>query len=135
MEVVPGELSGHVDDLTVLTPPNLLYEGLPRESSEGERGKSISRPAGPSPPSSSFPVFHSRYGRAPYKVGSVQSCPLPPCLQAHVSATYVQPLIVPAFLSLPRSRYDRALSSCPVSFDYSSASISFLYLYSLRQSL
>ena len=53
MEVVPGELSGHVDDLTVLTPASLLYQGLYHakvrtvEGGGGRGGReSISRPPG-----------------------------------------------------------------------------------------
>lgn len=88
MEVVPGELSGHVDDLTVLTPPSLLYQGLPRESSDEGRGESISRPSGLAlilqhllPPSSTRTMDASHH-----RLRYMQSCVLLSCLQSHVSA-------------------------------------------------
>lgn len=88
MEVVPGELSGHVDDLTVLTPPSLLYQGLPRESSDEGRGESISRPSGLAlilqhllPPSSTCTMDASHH-----RLRYMQSCVLLSCLQSHVSA-------------------------------------------------
>lgn len=88
MEVVPGELSGHVDDLTVLTPPSLLYQGLPRESSDEGRGESISRPSGLAlilrhllPPSSTRTMDASHH-----KLRYMQSFVLLSCLQSHVSA-------------------------------------------------
>lgn len=86
MEVVPGELSGHVDDLTVLTPSSLLYRGLPRKSSDQrEGGESISRPSilGPRPPSSSTP--HKR--APPHRLFChLLFLPLPPCAYNLASA-------------------------------------------------
>lgn len=43
MEVVPGELSGHVDDLTVLTlPPTFYTKGYRAKVRERRKGESIS---------------------------------------------------------------------------------------------
>lgn len=86
MEVVPGELSGHVDDLTVLTPSSLLYRGLPRKSSDQRKGgESISRPSilGLRPPSSSTP--HKR--APPHRLFChLLFLPLPPCAYNLASA-------------------------------------------------
>lgn len=141
MEVVPGELSGHVDDLTVLTPSSLLYRGLPRKSSDQrEGGESISRPSilGPRPPSSSTP--HKR--APPHRLFChLLFLPLPPYAYNLASAKSTSNLLsridflsfyFPLFFLFlsrrdryPPGRYQLSSSSCRVSFHYSLVSSSF----------
>lgn len=129
MEVVPAELSGHVDDLTVPTPSSLLYRRLPRKSSDqGEGGESISRPSilAEDSSSSTSPIdsFSSPPPLCAYNLASAKSTPN--LLSRIDFLSFYFPSLFFLFLS-PRDRYRLfILIFVPcVSFHYSLVSSSF----------
>ena len=142
MEVVPGELSGHVDDLTVLTPASLLYQGLYHakvrtvEGGGGRGGReSISRPPGLAWPGLALTLWTRlpspfRLSLAPWTRLTILTSYMQ--FSASFSRAYklvclpdLRPisyricfLFLSFFIFASRSRYSRILSSCRVSFDY-----------------